>query len=280
MLPGVDVSTWNGPPADWRGIAGSIDWAAVKICELSSGGAYVSPDAAADLAALKSAGKGRVCYLFGHPAMSVAATVRLFGDELGRLGLDDGDGVMLDLETTDGLSPAAVNLWALDVLRALESEHDRPPLLYTFLSFAEAGNCASLERFPLYIADPSASSGHPVVPAPWKSWAIQQTSISSPLDRDVANYPDLAAMRAALGKRKPAPAPESGKPGKAIHWHMLGVRRSLDWEAARHHTTPQEMLDLAKAAGHRYGPAMAEYIARGDWAAPIPEGTQLYAPER
>ena len=204
-LQGVDVSSFQGTPRDWKPAAGNISFAAVKITELSAAGPYVNPDCAADWAALEAMGAGRLAYTFGHPAMSAGATVTLFVDELRALGLADGDAVALDLEVSDGLGPGEVAAWAGDVLRQLQRRLDRPPLLYTFLAFAREGNCAGLGGYPLWIADPSSPPGRPVVPPPWRRHTIHQYDITPPLDRDVAHYASLKAMRRSLGKHTPAP---------------------------------------------------------------------------
>lgn len=208
-LPGTDVSAFQGPPP-WQNAAGAIEWAAVKISELQPGSIpYLDPDAPSDWNWLRAHGKVRIGYLYGHPSVSVSATVALFGAELARIGLDDADGLMLDLETTDGLSAAAVDAWALDVLRLIERDLGRKPLLYTFLSFAEAGNCASLGGYPLWISDPSRPPGQPRVPGPWATWRIHQYNITG-IDRDVAAFPSLAAMAEAVGRPAPvhlSPAP-------------------------------------------------------------------------
>ena len=206
-LPGVDLSSFQGPPGQWKAAAGGIAWAAVKWTELSPTGLYVNPAAAADWAALKAMGAGRVAYLFGHPATSPALTVTAFLGAVRAHGLADGDGIALDLEVSDGRTPAGVTAWATDVLEGLEREAGRRPYCYTFPSFAQAGNCAGLDRWPLWIADPSSPAGKPTVPAPWKTWAIHQYS-ASPIDRDVARYDSLAAMKAAMGKPRPASTPE------------------------------------------------------------------------
>lgn len=205
-LRGVDVSSFQGTPGLWRSAAGNISWAAVKITELEPGGVrYVNPDAAADWTYLHQAGKGRIAYLFGHPSVDPAATADFFVSELTPLGLQDGDGISLDLEVSDGLGPAQVDAWAAAVLAGLKKRLGRPPVVYTFISFAQEGNCAHLGGYPLWIADPSRPAAQPRVPAPWKTWTIHQYSITSPIDRDVANYPTVAAMAAALGKRKEPP---------------------------------------------------------------------------
>lgn len=200
-LAGVDVSSYQGPPGTWARAAGKFSWGAVKLTELEPDGTrYVNPYAAADWAWLGRKRKGRIAYLFGHPSVSAQDSVALFASELRKLGLTGSDGVALDLEVTDGRTAAQVSSWARAVMTGLRQELRREPVLYTFLSFAEAGNCAGLGRYPLWIADPSSPPGRPRVPRPWHSWAIDQYDISGPIDRDVANYPSLARMAAALGR--------------------------------------------------------------------------------
>jgi GH25 family lysozyme M1 (1,4-beta-N-acetylmuramidase) len=198
---GVDVSSFQGKPANWKSEAGRISWAAVKLTELEpSGTRYVNPDAAADWAFLKANSKGRIAYLFGHPSVSAANTVSFFIDQLRKLVLEDRDAIALDLEVTNGKTPAEVAAWAVKVQEGLFHATGRTPLLYTFLSFAEEGNCAGLGSYPLWIADPSSSAGHPRVPGPWRKWAIHQYSITGSIDRDVGNFASKTAMFNALGK--------------------------------------------------------------------------------
>jgi GH25 family lysozyme M1 (1,4-beta-N-acetylmuramidase) len=202
LLAGVDVSGYQGTPSKWASTAGTISWAAVKVTEFEANGTkYVNPYAAADWEWLHSKKKGRIAYLFGHPSVSAANTVNFFITQLNALGLRDADGVALDLEVSDGLTPAHVASWGVDVQSELETRLGRTPLLYTFLSFAEAGNCAGLGRYPLWIADPSSTKGHPRVPEPWTKWSIHQYDISGSIDRDVANFASESAMFDALGKK-------------------------------------------------------------------------------
>lgn len=207
-LPGVDVSSFQGQPGQWRGLAGHIAFAGVKFTELDTGtGIYRNPDAAADWAALHAMGCVRVAYLFGRPSTSPAASVSYFLEAVRGVGLADGDAVALDLEETDGLGPAAVARWGLSVLRLLEQETGRKPILYTFIDFAAGGNCAGMAGFPLWISDPNHPAGKPAVPGPWKDWALHQFVTSGAIDRDLAKYATPAAMRAALGKPAPKPKP-------------------------------------------------------------------------
>ncbi len=208
MLAGVDVASFQGPPGDWTSAAGDIVWAAVKLTELEPNGTnYVNPDAKADLDWLKRNNKGRIAYLFGHPSVGAKQTVDFFETQFNQLGLTDSDAVALDLEVTDGLPAGKVAAWAGEVQATLHARLGRPPLLYTFIDFAKQGNCAGLGGYPLWIADPSSRAGHPVVPAPWKTWAIHQYATINNLDRDVANYPRESAMVDALGKTRPLHGP-------------------------------------------------------------------------
>jgi GH25 family lysozyme M1 (1,4-beta-N-acetylmuramidase) len=219
---GVDVSSFQGIPADWKASAGSIAFAGVKMTELESNGTrYVNPDAGDDWRFLKQNGHGRIAYLYGHPNVNAADTVSFFAGEVHKLGLDDADAIALDLEETDGLGPAAVASWAVRVQEGLFHALGRMPLLYTFLSFAEEGNCAGLGRYPLWIADPSSAAGHPRVPGPWQNWAIHQYSITGPIDRDIGHYANKTAMFKALGKSE---GPEMRNIGGSITGALATAR--------------------------------------------------------
>lgn len=203
-LPGVDLASFQGQPATWQAHAGAIDWAAVKLTEYQPGGArYVNPDAAADWAWLGAHHLGRIAYLYARPSVLPSETVGLFASALEPMGLQPGDGIAVDLEETDGLPPAQVAAWGRAVCAALRATFGRPPVVYTYLDFALAGNCAGLGGYPLWISDPSSQAGHPRVPAPWTSWAAHQFEVTGAIDRDVAAWPSLAAMSAAIGKPTP-----------------------------------------------------------------------------
>lgn len=280
-LAGVDVSVFQSGPASWRASAGAIEWAGVKISELSASGPYISPDAAADWTWLGANGKGRVGYLFGHPGAPVAATVSLFTGELAKAGLGDGDGVALDLEVSDGLAPPRVSQWAGQVLAALERELDRTPVLYTFLSFARAGNCAGLGKYPLWISDPSSPAGSPRVPGPWDRWAIHQHSITGPIDRDLAAFGSLAAMRGALGKRKETPVAE-----QTVVWKAAGSGKTFGELAADKKTEPSTILRLtaAESPGGKFPGPVADWLnavfgGHMQVSAPIPANVELRIPK-
>lgn len=249
MINGVDVASFQGEPAQWRAAAGAIDWAAVKLTELSATRSYVNPDAADDWAFLGQQGKGRIGYLFGHPSVGVQATVAAFAAELGRLGLEAGDGVALDLEVTDGQSPTVVAAWSREVLALLQSTFLRRPVLYTFRAFAEAGNTAGCQTCPLWISDPDHPAGQPQVPAPFTSWAIHQYGITGAIDRDAASWSTLAGMRAALGR---TPARTAGAVKEAemilVEVDRGALPKGVTWPGVF-------LLDAAAALHHVTGPA-------------------------
>ena len=94
----------------------------MKLTELEPNGTrYINPDAQADWDWLKANGKGRIAYLFGHPAVSATETVAFFLSELNHIGLRDTDAVALDLEVTDGLRPAQVAAWGVSVQSQLKT---------------------------------------------------------------------------------------------------------------------------------------------------------------
>ncbi len=278
-LPGVDVSSFQGPPSTWLPIAGHIDWAAVKLTELEADGTrYVNPEAAADWRTLGSAKKGRVAYTFGHPSTSAAGTVAFFTGELAKIGFTDRDAVGLDLEVTNGRSPAEVAAWGREVLAELHRVLDRTPLIYTFISFAQEGNCAGMGHYPLWIADPSSPRGHPRVPEPWHTWAAHQYETTGRIDRDVANYRTLAAMTAALGK-----TPK--KEAKVIE-HTTAGHQSLAGLADQHDCQPSTILRLTAhhSPGGVYPGNVAAYIngvfrGRISHTDHMPAGLHLYLPQ-
>ena len=249
--------------------------AAVKLTELSAAGPYVNPDAAADWAYLKSNGLGRVGYLFGHPSQPVAATVALFGSLLAQIGLDDGDGVCLDHEVTDGMGPGSVAAWGRDVLSALRSLFGRPPLTYTFLSFAQAGNCAGMGGSLLWMADPSSPMGSPRVPAPWTTWAAHQWGQRG-IDRDAARWASLTEMRAAMGKPQAAATFDVTADG----------RTALANLTAAHGTSPMRALKLTlDRDGGRFPDALYAYgngvlTGKIPASAPLPAGTVIRVPSK
>jgi hypothetical protein len=214
--------------------------------------------------------------MFGHPSQGAASSVARFADHLESLGLDDGDAIALDHEVTDGHGPAAVSAWAGSVMFQLATKFARPPLLYTFRSFAAEGNCAGLGGYPLWISDPDHTAGHPTVPAPWKTYAIHQYGTSGAIDRDFAAWQSLAAMRAALGRilpPKPKPVPAAEADMIIIRVNQTTVPAGTDWPGVFlvgggvfHHVTTTDAQAAYQSAGIK-GPVVVDYAEYLEWAA-------------
>jgi GH25 family lysozyme M1 (1,4-beta-N-acetylmuramidase) len=191
---GIDLSSYQ-PSFDWAAEKGRISFAFIKATE---GTRIRDPDFAVNWREAGALGIVRGAYHFGHPKNGAAADSRAFLDTVRAHGLTAGDLIALDLEASDGLSPARVaeyaRNWCADVQRAT----GHTPIVYTFLSFAEQGNCAGLGHYPLWIAEPSAPAGRPVVPRPWSTWKFHQYGTASvgtnTVDVNVFNG-DTAALK-------------------------------------------------------------------------------------
>ncbi len=268
-IQGIDLASYQGTPhPGWAAEAGTYDWAGVKLTELSSGGLYTNPDAKADWDYLKANGKGRIAYLFAHASTEASATVDAFKAALNSLGVEDSDGIAVDLETLDGLDPAAVASWARVVVDELAREFGRPVILYTNMSTAESGACDGLEGCYLWIAEPSSPMGDPKVPGPWKDWVIHQWSMSAPIDRDAAHFSTLAAMRAAIGK--PSYTTTVAVWTATGTESLEGIERLTGCEIS----TMLRLTVEASGNGEFSGPLSA-YVNAANFAKPLPKGVQL-----
>jgi lysozyme len=201
---GIDVSNFQ-PGFDWAAEKGRISFAFIKATE---GESFIDPDFASNWREAKAIGIVRGAYHFGYPRNSAAAEAAAFVAEVRAHGLEPGDLLALDLETTDNLPPAEVSRYAQNWCADVHQATGHTPVVYTFLSFAQAGNCAGLGHYPLWIAEPSFPAGHPEVPLPWTTWAFHQYGTTrvglNTVDVNVFNG-DTAALKAFAN---PAPAPK------------------------------------------------------------------------
>lgn len=196
---GIDVSSFQGA-FDWAAEKGSISFAFAKATE---GVTITDPQFARNWRQIKAMGFVRGAYHFAHPADGATASAKAFLAAVRAQGLDRGDMLALDLETTDGLAPAQVAAFGRNWCAEVAAATGRQPIVYTFISFAQEGNCAGLGGRPLWIADPSSPAGHPRVPSPWTTWHFHQYATTL-VDRDEF-HGDTAALKKFA---KPAPAPQ------------------------------------------------------------------------
>ncbi len=167
---GIDLSSFQ-PSFDWSAEKGRISFAFIKVTE---GTTIRDPEFAVNWQRAKELGIVRGAYHFAHPRNGAAAESRAFVDQVRAHGLNAGDLLALDLEVSDGLSPAQVAEYARNWCSDVHKTTGHTPVVYTFLSFAQQGNCAGLGHYPLWIAEPSAPPGRPVVPHPWSTWKFHQ----------------------------------------------------------------------------------------------------------
>lgn len=188
-LRGVDISSYQSA------IPAGVDFAILKATE----GLTINDSRFVGWWGILR-GKPRGAYHFGHPKNSAIQEADHFLSIVAHR-LAPGDVLVLDHEVNDGMSAAHCAQWAKDWCTRVKQKTGITPWVYTFLSFAWAGNCAGLGSYPLWIADPSSAAGHPRVPSPWKTWVMHQYTSAGGIDRDVFN--GSATDWRALGGAQP-----------------------------------------------------------------------------
>lgn len=181
-LYGIDVSNWQGS-VDWAGHADS--GVAFAFAKATEGGTFTDRFFRRNWTGMRESWIVCGAYHFARPKGDPAEHARHFLRTVNAAGgLRRGDLIALDLEATDGLPPHRVARHARHWCRFIERHTGVRPFVYTFLSFANDGNCAGLGEYPLWIASPARPRGRPQVPRPWDDWTIHQF-VNSPLDRNV-----------------------------------------------------------------------------------------------
>lgn len=182
VVQGIDVSNWQGA-LDWPAWRGKIGFAMAKATE---GDAITDPEFArnwADMWGMQPDHRFvRFAYSFFHPSLDpVVQAAHLVATVKGR-GLKAGDNFVLDLEESDGLPPSAVAAAARECLvHVNELAPGHRVMVYTMPSFAEAGNCAGMDPWHLWLADYGVPA--PTAPAPWDRCAFWQYT-DQPIDGD------------------------------------------------------------------------------------------------
>ncbi|WP_063837075.1 glycoside hydrolase family 25 protein [Phaeacidiphilus oryzae] len=182
MIQGIDVSDIQGTRFSTKGISFGF----VKATE---GHTYTNPDQKAQAAMLRGAGAVVGFYHFLWPG-NIEAQAEYF---VSRCASVDGDLLACDWETTSaGTAASGAEKDAfLAAVRRLRPQYK--VLLYCNRSFWLDRDTTSDCGDGLWIADPSSPMGKPAVQHPW---TVHQYSDVGGLDRNVANFPTPAAMRA------------------------------------------------------------------------------------
>src|SRR5437763_6477263 len=158
-ITGPVVASWqhvNGAPIDWPQVAAS--GASFAVVQATDGADYRNPWFATDYNGARSAGLVRGSYAVGRPALPLVATAQGQADRyIARLGSSAKTtgtlAPVLDLQTTGGLSRAAVVQWAQTYLLRLHARTGRLPILHTNTTFASTGlgDAAAFARYPLWV---------------------------------------------------------------------------------------------------------------------------------
>ncbi|MFI6517368.1 glycoside hydrolase family 25 protein [Spirillospora sp. NPDC050679] len=164
---GVDVSTYDR----------NFDWGrgglAFGIAKATEGPARTDPTFAANWTKIRDNRLVRGAYHYGHPGGDPVKEADHFVDVVRKGGLQNGDLLMLDLETTDGRSRDQVNAWAKRWLERVESATGVKPFFYSSWYFAQE-NGDGLGAYPLWVAHYGKDAGRLKAPAPWKDWTLHQ----------------------------------------------------------------------------------------------------------
>lgn len=155
------------------------------IAKATEGLSHNDDTFAANWARMRDAGLVRGAYHYGHPGNDPVAEADHFLGVVGKTGLQDGDLLALDLETTDGRSQHQVNAWAKKWLNRVQAKTGVKPVFYSSWYFAQQYG-DGLGGYPLWVAHYGKKAGALKPPAPWKSWTIHQYS-STDHDNNVSS---------------------------------------------------------------------------------------------
>ena len=179
-LAGPDVSKYqhaNGHAINWAAVrrAGQ-DFAFIKA---TGGSNRIDPWFAREWAAAGRAGMIRGAYHYADPAHSAVEQADRIVNVVGTTREANDLGIVLDLESTGGLGPAALSRWAHTFLSRVERRTGRVPMLYTAPNFwhARMHDNRSFGAYPLWIAH--YTSRRPAPLPGWNRWTFWQHSNTS-----------------------------------------------------------------------------------------------------
>jgi GH25 family lysozyme M1 (1,4-beta-N-acetylmuramidase) len=162
-----------------------IDWASVKragqsfaFIKASGGSDRTDPWFAREWAAAGKAGLIRGAYHYADPSKDAETQAAYVVGVVGSTREANDLGIVLDLETTGGLSPSALSRWAHTFLAGVERRTGRVPILYTYPNFwhTRMKDDRTFGAYPLWLANYADRA-----PAPlpgWDRWTFWQHTSS------------------------------------------------------------------------------------------------------
>ena len=270
---GLDVSNFQGK-YNWAAAVKAFPGLAFGIHRATQGlGApgtnSPDPDMVWNHQQIRDNGLRRGAYHFLDPRLPGAAQARYFVDELERIGLVKNDMLWCDNETAGPSAAATADCAAAFMAELVKLRPENPCGTYTYISFANEGNCAGLGKYPLWLAFPSSSAPKP--PPPWARWQFWQWGLRNGIDADAFNgtIADLDAWIASFHPSSTWQAwPSDGKTSLAQLAGECGL-----W--------PSHVLSATAAHYGRFDSVTASYVSAVfdgtlSPAQPVPTGATLW----
>lgn len=188
-LNGIDVSAAGQGAFNWQPYRGKVQFA---FCKISEGLTFADPQAAANLAQMRSLGIVAGGYHFLHAGLSGSAQAEAFLSHAHAAGLKPGDLIAIDAEDggLDGEAASQMNLTAAAFAGELQRHFlGFNPVVYTEISMAPS--LTSMGNSPLWLANPSGMTVKAI--GPWKQISFEQVSQRG-VDCDVF-YGDLPSLK-------------------------------------------------------------------------------------
>ena len=225
-VKGVDVSTYQGV-VDWHAVrAAGVEFAFARV---SDGVSHPDDQFARNWPAMKTAGVVRGVYQFFRPGGDPIAQADLVMQKLQAAGgLAAGDlPVVMDMEVSDGLSPAAIQANMHTWLGKIEQATGRKPIIYT-AAFMSSNIGTGFTAYPLWVANYGATC--PTMPANFTAWKFWQDSstgsvagISGAVDTNLWNGTLAQLHTFAGGNAPPPPPPKDAGAGDSGATHDAGA---------------------------------------------------------
>ena len=244
VLEGIDVSHWQGT-IDWPQVAAAgKSFAILKATDgkpaTSGTGLDIDPTYASNHAAAKANGLWTGAYHFARPDATPGDAILEADHFVSVMNLGTGDlNPALDIETSDGLSPAALTAWVRAFLDRVTARIGARPMIYTNPSFwstalANTRALADAGYRTLWVAHWTTNAS-PTVPASnwgghgWTFWQYSSTGsvpgIAGAADLDRFNGVDLRTQAYSIFQLGPTPATHTVKQG-AASTSSIAIRRT------------------------------------------------------
>ncbi len=193
-VQGIDAASYQG----------NISWGKTGkqfgFEKATEGTTYVNPYFASNWSAMKAAGIVRGAYHFGHPGSDAVAQADFFVNTVKPISGDLQ--LALDIEVTDGRTPAQVWSWIQAFIGRIQYRTGRPGIIYTGFYFwrDSVGNPRNNINCPLWLAA-YVSNPAPYVPPAWSTWSFWQYTSSGKVS-GVSGAVDLDAWNGSLSNLK------------------------------------------------------------------------------